>query len=231
MKFRSCFSVIPQKREPKEQSELVNQLLFGEVFNVLEYSGNWVKIKTAQDKYTGYIDKLYMEHCTPDDGVLWNATQYESHEIQSHGCITCTEGAFHPNAKTPNAGVVVQQAKSWLGVPYLWGGKSRMGVDCSGFIQVLFRPFYRLYPRDAYQQMEVGTPISFNEIRSGDIVFFQKEGKIHHVGLAINYGHEIIHASGYVKRNRLTEKGIINDKNELTHHYAGARRLSFFLNE
>lgn len=108
---------------------------------------------------------------------------------------------------------IVQNASMFLNAPYLWGGKSPFGIDCSGFVQMVFKLHGIMLPRDAYQQAEIGTTLSFvEEAEAGDLAFFDNEdGKIIHVGIVIGPG-KIIHASGKVRVDLMDHYGIFNEE-------------------
>lgn len=115
---------------------------------------------------------------------------------------------------------VVNSAKPFLNAPYLWGGRTQFGIDCSGFMQMAFRLNGMQLPRDAWQQAELGEPLSFvEESQAGDLAFFDnEEGKIIHVGLILGGG-QIIHASGRVRIDKLDHYGIFNgDTKKYSHH-------------
>ena len=99
------------------------------------------------------------------------------------------------------------------------GGRTPMGVDCSGFTQMVYRLNGKHIPRDASQQVDLGVTLSFiEEAESGDLAFFDDaEGNIIHVGIILENNH-IIHASGKVRIDRIDQQGIFNkDLGEHTH--------------
>ena len=118
----------------------------------------------------------------------------------------------------------IQLAQRFLDVPYLWGGKTFAGVDCSGLVQVVFSCVDVQLPRDAWQQQKEGSAVRFEDIQRGDLVFFEKDFKVTHVGIADGEG-GIIHAHGHVRHDQLDRKGIINESGSLTHSYHSARRV------
>lgn len=117
-------------------------------------------------------------------------------------------------------------AKAYLNAPYLWGGKTPFGVDCSGFMQMLFRQHGISLPRDSYQQVEVGRNMAFADRRPGDVAFFTEGSpRISHVGFLLDRD-TIIHGSGRVRIDALTEEGILNSEtDQYTHKFAAMRRV------
>jgi hypothetical protein len=100
-------------------------------------------------------------------------------------------------------------AKSYLNVPYLWGGRTHFGIDCSGFTQMVYKLMGINLRRDASLQAEDGTLVDgLTKVKLGDLAFFgAEEGRITHVGIMLN-GEQIIHASGKVKIDAIDEEGI-----------------------
>ncbi|RZK10539.1 MAG: NlpC/P60 family protein, partial [Flavobacterium sp.] len=116
----------------------------------------------------------------------------------------------------------------YINTPYLWGGKSVYGTDCSGFVQQVFKFFGKKLLRDAYLQAEQGEPVSsIDTATNGDLAFFQNEkGKVTHVGIVLA-DQKIVHASGHVKIDSIDRLGIVNNESGLrTHVLYSIRRLN-----
>ncbi|HEX7365990.1 MAG TPA: C40 family peptidase [Pelobium sp.] len=132
--------------------------------------------------------------------------------------LLTSSNVFLPNADDFENDVV-ETAKSFLNVPYLWGGRTHAGIDCSGFSQLVFKMLGIKINRDAWQQAEQGKVVDFlTEAKAGDLAFFDnEEGKITHVGIMLNNS-QIIHASGRVKIDRIDNQGIFAlDQNKYSH--------------
>ena len=228
-------------------------MLFGQYFKIHEVKPKWINIELASDNYRGWIcAKQYQEITFEDyDNLSINdfplvAEGYSSiKDLQTNELIPVTMGAVLPyfhkgnlkirNKKFNYSGVlasknpkdIVSYAKQLIKAPYLWGGKSILGIDCSGFTQLVYGLCGITLPRDAYQQIESGEEIDFSAIKSTDLVFFENEnGRIHHVGIALG-NNQIIHSSGNVRIDSLTNDGIIHrSSKELTHRLNSIKRLS-----
>lgn len=121
---------------------------------------------------------------------------------------------FNRAEQQPSPELISQLATAWLNAPYLWGGRTPLGVDCSGFVQVVFKLMGIDLPRDAKQQAKVGVSVkNFEEIKAGDLAFFYRKKEIIHVGIILN-DEQIIHSSGKVRIDKLTKKGMINSDTE-----------------
>ena len=122
---------------------------------------------------------------------------------------------------------LLQTVRFFLNIPYLWGGKNAMGMDCSGFTQVVMSLFGKKLKRNASEQVTQGREIkSLDKVHAGDLVFFDHEdGRISHVGIAID-SNRVIHCSGRVKVEKLDKTGIFNaEKGEYSHHLVAIRRI------
>lgn len=120
---------------------------------------------------------------------------------------------------------IAENAFLYLHTPYLWGGRTVFGIDCSGLIQQVFRSVGYYLPRDAYQQAEEGKLVTFNKKKQGDLAFFVRENKIIHVGIVLE-DNKIIHARGRVRIDTLTPTGILDENtNEYSHYLAFLKRL------
>ena len=251
--FAICnLAIIPLRAEPSDRSEIVSQVLFGEHFEVLERQNQWAKIKLQFDDYEGWVDsKQYQtisEKSYTDlskDAVILNADLVEyvtnaknmfipiplgaSLSFLNHSEINI-EGFEFEGMKISgikDKSDLIATAYQYLNAPYLWGGKTPFGIDCSGFTQMVYKlNGYKLL-RDASQQSTQGDALSFiEESEPGDLAFFDnEEGKIIHVGI-LNEKKEIIHASGFVRINKFDPSGILNDTEEFyTHNLACIRRM------
>ncbi|HQV78522.1 MAG TPA: NlpC/P60 family protein [Chitinophagales bacterium] len=219
MKGKVILSAIPMRLEANDKAEMVNQVLFGETFDVLTKEDKWSKIKLHHDKYVGWIDnKQYqiIDKKTEEiklKNVISKVIEKKKNIFLPMGSIVDFE-----IKKTNHS--LLQTAKSFLNTPYLWGGRCFLGIDCSGFIQIIFRVHHVALQRDAYQQQTQGKRVKFDLIATNDLVFFQNDaGKIIHVGLAFKEKNKlkIIHASGKVRIDLLDERGIFNEE---TQHYS-----------
>ena len=123
--------------------------------------------------------------------------------------------------------VIIENALKYLNAPYLWGGRSPLGIDCSGFTQVLYKMAGIPIPRDAHQQAMFGNNLTFvEEALPGDLAFFDNdEGAIIHVGVMLETN-KIIHSSGKVRIDKVGHFGIFNvDTGRYTHQMRLMRRI------
>ena len=131
------------------------------------------------------------------------------------GKIGKTEFEFTGNyckrdEQQPGAELLQQLVLPWLNAPYLWGGRTPLGVDCSGFVQVIFKLMGIDLSRDTWQQAQEGKPVKkFKDALPGDLAFFDNKEDIVHVGILLG-NDQIIHASGKVRMDGINRKGIVN---------------------
>jgi hypothetical protein len=237
---------------------MCSQLLFGDHFTLIEITEKWSRILTAFDEYEGWIDNkqytlvsktafdgLYSINSVLGTEVFHNLAKSDTNSILkllAGSTIPHTvdgffylgetryklEGSFiNPNKFEFRSGVR-ETAMFYLDAPYLWGGRSLFGIDCSGFTQMVFRQFGIRLKRDAWQQAEQGELLVFlQESRAGDLAFFDNEdGRITHVGIMLN-DQQIIHASGRVRIDAIDTQGIYNaELNRYTHKLRIVKRFN-----
>ncbi|KUG10101.1 hydrolase Nlp/P60 [Elizabethkingia miricola] len=229
-------SVAPVRADKTDKAEIVTEMLYGESADILEVINNWTRIKMHYDGYEGWIDTKQITLVT-DDFLTKRKTHLVTEPFQSRvmesGKMLLSMGSevsfetVHAQRGATIRQSIVETAKEFLNVPYLWGGKSFFGVDCSGFTQLVLKVHDIKYPRDAYQQGEVGEPLSFiEEAQPGDLAFFENsEGRIIHVGFMLE-NNQIIHAHGKVRIDTLDSSGIFNKElNKHTHKLRFIRNI------
>lgn len=255
MKQAICqLSAIPMRFEPSDRSEMVNQVLFGESMDILDANEKWYMVRLHHDQYEGWVDKKQIALLPENYGSSELSTvtapllvvQNQSggfNFIPAGSRITLSERSIQAGEATfsvsdqevKNAiapAEIALGAMIFLDTPYLWGGRTLMGIDCSGFTQLVYRMAGHFIPRDAHQQATIGQDIAFlEEAQTGDLAFFDNtEGKITHVGIVISQKEgsfkSIIHASGKVRMDQLDNQGIHNlDLNQYTHKLRMIKRI------
>jgi gamma-D-glutamyl-L-lysine dipeptidyl-peptidase len=235
-------SVIGARKEPSGTSEMVTQLLFGEIYTITETTEDWLKVITDFDQYECWISSKQhskisfatFDKLKKSSPVFCKEFIYSIKNQQTQLSFPITLGASLPffqnqiigfdsqlfdfdgkvysGSEKMSATDIIATANTLLNAPYLWGGKSPLGIDCSGFTQTVFKVNGYKLPRDANQQVELGTALSFvEEAEPGDLAFFDnEEGRITHVGILLN-NEQIIHASGYVKIEKFDHYGIYSN--------------------
>ena len=246
----SILSIIPVRLEPNNRSEMTTQLIFGEHFKILESIKKWSKIQISHDKYVGWIsnnqiqeinfeeyEKLDKEIPTLSTDILDIIGDFNQPIVigsvlptfkSDHALINNKMYKFTGNTTQgfTQRKHLINNAMVFLNAPYLWGGRTPFGIDCSGFTQIIYRLQGIKIPRDAYQQINLGQEINLDNYEEGDLAFFEnKSGKITHVGLILE-NNKIIHASGQVRIDKLDEKGIFNsEKQKYSHKLHSIKKL------
>jgi gamma-D-glutamyl-L-lysine dipeptidyl-peptidase len=251
--FGIChLSTIPVRSTPADAAEMVTQLLLGDLFEVLQTSGSWDLIRILADSYEGWIDnKQYLplhqaefelvqqnSNTVSAELILMSTGSQGDRLLIPYGCNLpfYADGSFrigdniyryagqvrHMKDNFPIS-EIGETARNLLNVPYLWGGRSPLGMDCSGFVQLVYKLHGLSLPRDARQQATLGETIDFiNEALPGDLAFFDnEEGRIIHVGILLAPD-LVIHASGQVRTDFIDHHGIYK---AMPGHYSHKLRL------
>lgn len=249
-------SLVSIRKDPAHQSEQVSQLLFGDHYTVIDRpsNGKWLKIRTYFDEYEGWMDARQHQPVSPEyfdhinhaefkittditSSLLYNKVP----QIVLIGSIIPISGselfrmeeqfAFNGDAKSLGQrrefDFIRTVAQKYLNSPYQWGGKSPFGIDCSGFTQMVFKISGYKLSRDASQQAHQGKDVeSLRAAKQGDLAFFtDDQGKIGHVGILLAEN-KIIHASGKVRIDPITEDGIQHAEfKTITHRLSAIRRV------
>jgi len=248
--------IVPVRANSSDQAEMLTQLLFGDHYSVTQVSedGKWMQIVNHFDQYAGWID--YKQHTEISDAYFNHlsstefkiSTDINSTILYKKKLIQIVIGSVLPissselfeikeqfafNGSSKNIGekqgfdFLKQIVKNYMNAPYLWGGKSPFGIDCSGLTQQVFKLCGYKLKRDANQQYHQGVTIaSLAEAKPGDLAFFTNEkDSITHVGILME-DQDFIHASGCVRKDKLDENGIFNEElSTYTHNLAGIKRL------
>jgi hypothetical protein len=236
---------------------MVTQLLFGDHFEILETQDSWCRIRIAYDGYECWADKKqFLPIAQQTVSILDNSEIYCVNELVSvvterktgqlfpvsigstlpnfddGECVVENtafgyDGAYiHGHLPFTKNGIV-EIAMLYLNSPYLWGGKTPFGIDCSGFTQMVYKLNGIKIKRDAWQQAEQGETLSFvEEAEPGDLAFFDNsEGRIVHVGIVMD-NNKIIHAAGKVRIDGFDHHGIFNnDKKDYSHQLRLLKRI------
>ena len=248
-------SLVPMRAEPSNRAELVTQVLFGECYEIISRQDKWLRIQLATDGYQGWIDQNQHNIISKEYYQEWKQAQHPRsmdlvQVISSAderipvgiGCyLPFFDGMnvrigektylYNGRASNPESGSTIAQlvkvAQNFMKAPYLWGGKSVFGIDCSGFAQQVYGICGVQLPRDAYQQVTSGEEVHFvNQTLPGDLAFFDNdEGRIIHVGIVLE-DQKIMHASGEVRIDTLDHNGIYNaDRKRYSHKLRIIKRI------
>jgi gamma-D-glutamyl-L-lysine dipeptidyl-peptidase len=243
-------SVVPIRAGASDKEEIVTQLLFGELVDILDApksKRNWCQVRCDWDGYEGWMDIRQLKriseeevetyrsdsaHCLDLTSILANndhflpvlmgATLPQYDGVNVHiGDKHYTFGgqAIRKGALEATPEIIIKLARRYLYAPYLWGGRSPFGIDCSGFTQIVYKMAGIRLRRDASQQVEQGRLIDFvDQAQAADLAFFENDkGRIVHVGIVMDGGF-IIHAAGQVRIDKLDHYGIYNEERAIYSH-------------
>jgi len=251
MRYGICsVSLMPVRAKADHRAEMVNQLLFGETFSILEAGQKWYYIRGILDGYEGWVSKPQctlldealpesyhdQEYVVPDlmrirqadtpgdsmmilPGSSLPGLKQTTGEFSLGGTEYIVDGEIMRDTNPNKRDRISRTATRFLNAPYLWGGRSLYGIDCSGFVQVVYKICGIVLPRDAGQQVKKGKAINFvSESGPGDLAFFgETDEEISHVGIILEGG-RIIHASGRVRIDKFDHQGIFSTgENEYSH--------------
>jgi len=258
MNFGICLiSIVPVRSNASDESEMVTQLLFGELVAIQKQISTWLFIRNIYDNYEGWVDNKQIQIIDETEFNRLNAFEitYVSdlvevvqdldkmevipivfgsniRNLNDHVFIAAGRkfeytGQLSNILPEVNSKAILENAMMYLNAPYMWGGKSPFGIDCSGFVQIVFMMSGIRLLRDASMQAGLGEHISFlDEAQPADLLFFDNdEGNIVHVGIYMQNG-EIIHASGKVRIDKIDHQGIYNeDTKQYSHKLRLIRRI------
>lgn len=249
MKHGICtLSIVPCRKQPSSKSEMLTQLLFGETFEMIATEKDWLRIRNTYDGYESWVNKKQVQQISEAAfSKIKNATAVYTNDLvqvitntsdksmfpivigstlpsyaDSECSIDKTKYTYEGQTVKPvkqNKSGIVETAFMFLNAPYLWGGRSPFGIDCSGFTQMVYKLNGIKLLRDAWQQAEHGEALSFvEEAEPGNLAFFDNdEGKITHVGIILE-NNKIIHAAGKVRIDTLDHQGIYNTESKSYSH-------------
>ena len=249
-------TITPVRSQPSEASEQLTQLLWGEVCEVLDNLPRWTKIRSTLDGQEGWVDFKMLtplpsnlspitSNLSPITSPIAIATSMEDgQELMltmgtrlpnyEHGTFEMLGKQYIIDPAAVNSDIqhsdLIAIAKSLLNAPYLWGGKNAMGIDCSGFTQVVYATVGIDLLRNAREQITQGTLVSsLQQALPGDLAFFDHADRdpnatnISHVGILLS-PNEIIHCSGSVHIDFIDHQGIHLPDGSLTHHLVQINR-------
>jgi len=234
-------NLVPVRKKNNAKSEMISQLFFGETLEVVSKKNNWCLVISNLDNYKGWVrDSHFLSISELDyikinskkkkfsstDTSLYN-NEFKDYTVPAGSIISnCKYLSFNCISDDKNFHSLEEIALSFLNSPYLWGGKTKFGTDCSGFVQSVFKIYGKILPRDSFQQALIGTEVNLENSKAGDLAFFGKKiDAITHVGIVIS-NNRIIHSSGKVRIDNIINEGILNvESKKISHKLKSVRRI------
>lgn len=250
MEYGIChLSSIPVYAEKEKLATLVNQVLYGEHFKVLELKKDWCKVRLAYDKQEGWILRSQYFPLTKDEYQQAEDTK----PVKFSGDLVSAIEDNHKQIRAITVGSVISNCQLmkhqfngtelkeddqsthllnfslyFLNAPEMHGGRTPFGIDSAGLVQLAYRTNGISLPRTAIAQSKFGEALSFiEESKAGDLAFFDDgDGTIYHVGIILG-DHRILHVHGKVRIDRLDHTGIFNaDTKKYSHSLRVIKKIA-----
>lgn len=236
-------AALPIRADAGEKSEMISQMLFGEICKIETDKDGFALIVNQKDDYKGWADKKMLSEISEDEYITiadspnfvtcapiadlvckTDNTVYRlsagsilpMYDIATDSFRICNKTfSMQPSLVSyllqSNKENIKPAALMFMNAPYLWGGKTIFGIDCSGFVQTVYGMCGFQLPRDSSQQQAIGETVDcVDNAEVGDLIFFKKNNRITHVGIYLGEK-KIIHASGRVKIEDVDDIGIVNE--------------------
>jgi gamma-D-glutamyl-L-lysine dipeptidyl-peptidase len=242
---------VPLRSGPSHKSEMLSQLLFGEKYIILEKAARWLKVENQFDKFKGWIDMDHLQQsedkgygpgyvlnrslsCFKNDETRFTLEagceiynpDFKKSQFSIGSGIYNTDKEFDESFIKVNS-TLADTAMKFINSPYIWGGRTPSGLDCSGYTQLVYKIHGITIPHDSLEQAQLGIDIAFlTETLPGDLAFFDDDrGRITHVGIIISRG-LVIHASGRVRIDTIDHQGIFRkESGDYSHHLRVIKRI------